>query len=251
MAVLAIFLGWASVSPAEELSTLLGNGATWRLTLDDWDGQMVVSKAEYNSSDAALKVLNASVVWLGVRGTIEAREYTDGSRRSVHLVLATPDGSRFEADGMLAYEADRFMAGETRYSGRQAGHTGAWYATSMSPGSSAMRMVTPSTGVVSNAAVQTAVAQGRCTIQGEVAGGRKLVGSVTVSPDGTTPGERKDLKPDSAGGYRIADLVPGRYRVTVNPSGKFALIGEGIDRTVDCPAGETLSLQTSIARAAE
>jgi hypothetical protein len=40
--------------------------------------------------------------------------------------------------------------------------------------------------------------------------------------------------------------MPGTYRVTVNSSGKTELIGTGLDSTINCIAGETVTLQSSV-----
>jgi hypothetical protein len=243
-ALAVLLAGCATVASAADLSTLFGNGATWHLTLDDWDGDLVLSDAKINASDPNMTVLTARATWLHVGGTLEVREYTRDPRRAIHVSLATPDGHKFEAEGLVGRETDRFMAGVTRYASPNVTYFGAWYATNVGEGAAATREVTPNTAVRSDAPVQ---AVGECTIEGRIGGVLKLVGSITVTPAGTTKGTTVAVQMSSKGTYRATGLAPGTYRVTVHPAGKVGFRGTGIEQTAACRPGESVRLDTTIA----
>ncbi len=247
-ALAALLAGYSMAASAGDLSTLFGDGATWHLTLDDWDGALVISNAKINTSDPSMTVLTARVAWLHVGGTLEAREYSRDPRRAIHVLLATPDGRKFEAEGMVGRETDRFMAGVTRYASPQVTHYGAWYATSVSQGTKATRLLTPQTNLKRTAPVQVAR---NCTIEGRVGGVLKLVGGVTVTPMGATKGKPLGAQMTARGTYREAGLAPGTYRVTVNPVGKLGFRGTGTEQTISCKPGETVHLDTTITGIAE
>lgn len=243
----AVLAGGSVTARAAELATLFGNGAKWHLNLDDWDGELQISEARINASDPAMTVLTARVMWLHVGGTLEAREYTRDPRRSVTIQLATPDGRKFEAEGMLGRETDRFMAGVTRYASPDVTSFGAWYATGLNEGTAATRMLTPTTSTKSDAAIPVVA---DCAIEGRIGGVLKLVGSITVTP-ASGNGSSLGVQMSSKGTYRARGLSPGRYRVIVNPTGKVGFRGTGIDQVVDCRPGETAHVDTTIAGISE
>lgn len=235
---------------AAELSDLFDKGTQWHLTIDDWDGPMVVQDLKVSSSKSDPVVLNATVGWQGQQGRLTVSEYTRDPRRSVLLIISLPNGEDVEAEGFMARESDAFMAGPTRFATDDVTYFGAWYATRFGGGRDDQVTVSGSlmapAGSVSGdnqievpdgaiVGTQTGSAQAWCRITGAVGGMTRFVKSAWLQPSNFT---RQAIEmPVGADGHFSGNIPAGEYQFDLVSRGKVELVGVGLNQNVNCPAG--------------
>jgi len=242
-----------------EIESLFYKGAQWQLTLDDWDGPMVVQDQRLTTDKSGMKLLSSSVMWKNRRGKLDVREYTRDPRRAIFLAIELPNGESIEAEGFLARESDTFMAGVTRHATKTDTYFGAWYARRASTASGKESVVPNSIlvkpehkiskkgsgmpgGIILPANPQAT--QQECRLSGGIGGLTEFVASGWLQP------KESGLQPVEVpldGSHHFDIRIPaGIYQFGLVPRGKLDLQGPGVSQEVNCRPGGNMRLSASV-----